>query len=132
MKVGDRLALEASVFGRYIVGEVPSATATELYVRVVRGHEETLAANDRRLLSLILRHPWTVSWIDAGLAIVNPHSKVRHRLHTMFAILESMPEYADYFLPRQRSPFYIVIIAFATIRGGFKAVLGGLFVKILS
>lgn len=49
----------------------------------------------------------------------------------MFAILEAMPEYAPYFLPRQRSGLYILVVGMVGIRAVAKALLGVVMVKVV-
>jgi hypothetical protein len=91
---------EAQCFARYLIGEPAAPAEIERYRRAVelRGAEPR-AGRDRRLLEHMIRHPWTIGPIDAGLALIDPESPVRFRLCLMLAVLEASPAHCPRFLP---------------------------------
>lgn len=98
---GD-LEAEARVFAHYLLRAAPPADTAERYARAVArllpGPE---APRDRALLAFARRHPWSIGSLDAAAALVAPHSRLRQRLLVMAAILETTPEGAAEFLPRE-------------------------------
>ncbi len=128
----DSIKKEAITFTRHIIGQQPSEAAVQLYVRAIEQQKNALNKNDQRLLAIITKKPGTTSYIDAGLAFLYPHSEVRHRLYLMFAILESLPEYTEYFLPVNRSPWYIFVVIGAGLQSIFKAIVGIMIVKVVT
>lgn len=114
---------EVSIFTYYLIRRVPSNATITLYNKAVRQGDK-LSSRDERLLRFILRHPRLLPSIDAGLALIHPHSEIRRRLYVLFAILESTPIYADYFLPINRNVFYILIAAGIGIRAIWRAIIG--------
>jgi hypothetical protein len=118
----DQAAAEARVLARYFVKQEPPQRVIASYRRMAAAHP--LQSADAKLLALLVRHPWLIGCIDGGLVILKPDSEVRRRLFTMLAILESSPEYTDYFLPRQQKPYYILFVGWAGLRGIAKALAG--------
>jgi hypothetical protein len=126
----DSLESEARLFTRYLIRSNASPQAIRLY----QGAMSTSQPNntDKRLLDFMVAHPGSIGLIDAGLVFHNASSEARRRLYVMFAILEASPEYYDFFLPKQRSPFYIFVILYAGIRAVIKAALGLILVKVIA
>jgi len=91
---------EAQRFARYLIGEPPRPEEIERYRRAVelRGAVPR-TERDRRLLERMIRHPWTIGPLDAGLALTDPDSPVRFRLCLMMAVLEASPAHCRRFLP---------------------------------
>jgi len=122
---------EAKVFGRYLINQKPGAAAVNLYAANIKASGTTYTKKEKKLLRLCLNHPWLTGLVDGGLAIVNPTSALRRRIYIMLAILESSPDYANYFLPRRRSMLYILVVLFAGARAVVKAILGTILVKVV-
>jgi hypothetical protein len=62
--------------------------------------------------------------LDSALALSNSESLLRQKLLLMSAILETRPQYAALFLPKQRSFFYLFYVGFVGVRAVAKAVAG--------
>jgi hypothetical protein len=93
---------EAAIFARYLVRRAPSAAVVTRYHEAVqRLFPEGDGARDRALLAFVARHPWSVGSLDAAAALVAPGSRLRQRLLVMAALLETTPEGAAEFLPRE-------------------------------
>ena len=54
---------------------------------------------DRALLERMVRQPWLIGPLDAGLALTDPESPVRFRLCLMLAVLEASTAHCRHFLP---------------------------------
>ena len=119
---------QAEIFGRYLLKIPPSSASKKLFVRIV-DRTDFISQQDANLLKFALERPWAISYIDAGLAVLNPDSELRRRLFIMFAILESMPDYYDYFLPKRRSFWYAFYVFFSGLRAALKATVGVVLVK---
>jgi hypothetical protein len=93
---------EAAIFARYLVRRSPPADVVARYREAVqRLSLEGAGARDRALLAFVGRHPWSVGCLDAAAALVAPGSRLRQRLLVMAALLETTPEGAAEFLPRE-------------------------------
>ena len=99
------LEREAEIFGRYLVGRVPSPA---IIARYVAASETLFTADaspaDRGTIAFVRRHPWSVGLLDGAAGLLRPGGQLRGRILVMGAILEASPEYADEFLPRNASP----------------------------
>lgn len=127
----DDLGLQAQVFSNYLIKDAPCPKAVELYIKRLQKEETTITARDTRLLKLCLKHPLLVGYIDAGLALIRPYSDVRRRIFIMFAILESMPEHSNHFLPHRRNPFYIIPVIGMGLRSILRSLGGIILIKAL-
>jgi hypothetical protein len=124
------LEQQAALFSRYLIGQTPSATVVSRYVQAVQ-RGAAISAAERRLIAFACRHPWSIGCLDAGLVLVNPHVEFRRRLYVMFAILEATPEHSDYFLPRQRSPLYLLWLGVVGLRAVARAIIGLILLKVV-
>ncbi|HWP66228.1 MAG TPA: hypothetical protein VNO26_09970 [Candidatus Limnocylindria bacterium] len=93
---------EAAIFARYLVGRAaPPAVVARYRDATARLFPEPPSPRDRALLAFVVRHPWSAGGLDAAAALVAPTSQLRQRLLLMAALLETTPEGADEFLPRE-------------------------------
>lgn len=122
---------EASTLGKYFLGKVPSKAVVDKYVYYSSLKSAPDSSSDRKNLQFALKYPGLIPFLDAGLALVNPHSDLRRRLYAMFAILESDMEYTDLFLAQKRSAFYLFILLFTGISAVLKAIIGILLLKLV-
>jgi hypothetical protein len=126
----DILANEARLFTRYLIHRDANPQAIRLYEAAMS--DSKLDNTDKKLLNFMVSHPGSIGFVDAGLVFHNSTSEARRRLYVMFAIIEASPEYYDFFLPKKRSPFYILVIVYSGIRAIIKAGLGLLLVKAIA
>jgi hypothetical protein len=93
---------EAAIFARYLLREPAPAEALRRYHEAVeRLFPDAASPRDRALLGFVTRHPWSVGALDAAAALLAPKSRLRQRLLLMAALLETTPEGAGEFLPRE-------------------------------
>ena len=93
---------EAAIFARYLVRDAAPADVAERYRdAVARLFPDPDGPRDRALLAFVRRHPWSVGCLDAAAALVARDSRLRQRLLVMAALLETTPEGAAEFLPRE-------------------------------
>jgi hypothetical protein len=123
-ETGDLVA-EATEFFRYLQKHQPvDEQAVRLYCRALAANPGKPSIKDQKLLTFIRRHPWSIGFIDSGLAIRRSSSEVRRRLYVMFSILETRPNLADDFLPQARKWWYIFIVVLTGVRAVFKSIFG--------
>lgn len=82
---------------------------------------------DEKIINFAFRHTRLIPFLDAGLVFVRPYSELRRRIYITFAIIESMPEYADHFLPKKTSFMSIII---PSIRAVLRAIVGFAIIKV--
>jgi len=115
-----RTRREAEIFTRYLIGRAPDKATVKLYVHIMQQSKAPIEAGDAQLLSFATRHAWSIGLLDSFAALFRPHAELRRRLYTLLAILESSPEYHDYFLPKQRSFVYLIFMGYAGARAVLK------------
>lgn len=126
----DILEKEAQLFTRYLIGKDANPRTVRLYKVAMAGSHPN--DSDKKLLNFMVSHPISIGLIDAGLIFHNTASEARRHLYVMFAIVEASPEYYDFFLPKNRSPFYVLYVGYAGVRAVIKAGLGLMLVKVIA
>lgn len=116
---------EAKIFGKYLLGgKMPNEQSVSLYQKAMQLKPVQLTEKETKLLQFILRNPRSASLIDSALGFFDSRNAVRKKILTMSAILETQPEYAQLFLPAERSFFYNIYIFWVGFRAVVKAVVG--------
>lgn len=115
---------KAEVLGRHVVGSDINGEVVRLYECALREIGSEAMGRDAAILPFVARAPWSLPYLDAALALVDPRSGLRRRVIAMTAILETCPAYADRFLPRERPALYGVNVCCKLLRAVFNAALG--------
>jgi hypothetical protein len=116
---------EAEVFGRYLLGgKSPNSKSISLYISAMTLRPASAIGRDEKILEFILKNPRSIGMIDGALAFSKKKSIVRRKILFMSAILETQPEYANIFLPQERSWFYNIYIFWVGFRAVMKAMAG--------
>lgn len=112
----DARAAEARLFTRYLVGREAPPALVERYVAA--SHQvlmPTLDPADAAVLAFVHRHPWSIGCLDAASGLLRPGGALRNRILLMAAVLETTPDFADQFLPRQMGP--LALVAYVAVAG---------------
>jgi hypothetical protein len=121
-ETGEDLAI---AIARHLIGEPPRSEEILRWRRAIDFHDARLARErDRRLWALITRKPWLIGPVDAGLALLDPVSPVRHRLYLMLAVLEASPDHTHHFLMRNDSALALLALAPRLTLAALRAALG--------
>ncbi|MEO5643830.1 MAG: hypothetical protein ABIQ40_00910 [Bacteroidia bacterium] len=123
----DSFQKEAEIFGRYLLGgKNPNAKSISLYTEAMKLRPAEVIGSDKKILVFILKNNWSIGMIDSALAFSKGKSVIRRKLLFMTAILETQPEYAELFLPQERSWFYSIYIFWVGCRAVMKMMAGKL------
>lgn len=92
---------EADLLARYLVGR---PAPPELVARYRAANRAIWNVGPPRreaaLVAFVRRHPWSLSYLDAASALVQPSGRLRGKVLVMAAVLETSPALSDEFLPR--------------------------------
>ncbi|MBI1798818.1 MAG: hypothetical protein HYR73_03940 [Candidatus Eisenbacteria bacterium] len=115
---------------RFLIREEPRPEEIARWRDAVRAHGAALTRErDRRLWSLLRSAPWLTSMVDAGLALSDPHSPVRHRHYLMLVVLEASPHHTRRFLPCDTSRFALIALGGRMVLAVLSATLGVVLVR---
>lgn len=116
---------EAEVLGKYLLGgKKPNAESISLYENANQIKPVSLNEREKKILAFLLRHPACAGLIDGALAFGSANGGIRRKILYMSAILETQPEYADLFLPKERGWFFNIYIFWVGCRAILKAIAG--------
>ena len=124
---------DARRIARGLVGEDPTADEVERWRRAVELRALPLASARERTLWAWARRgePW-LGWIDAGLALTDAYSPVRHRLYLMLAVLEASPAHLGRFEVKDTAPLAALVeLAGRGLAGALRSAVGLAFVTAL-
>lgn len=124
---------DARRIARALIGEDPTAEEVARWRRAVELRALPLATPRERTLWAWARRggPW-LGWVDAGLALSDPYSPVRHRLYLMLAVLEASPAHLARFEVKDVGPAAALAeLAGRGLAGALRSSLGLAFVTAL-
>jgi hypothetical protein len=122
---------EARVIANYLLGITPSTPSEQLYEEGLRELDIRIDPNNARQWNICLRHPILLPFVDAGLAMIDPHNPIRRRINLMFAILETDPGLADKFLINTNKVSWYFQYAYYGSRAVFRSIVGLIIVKLI-
>ena len=122
---------EASALASYLLGVSPSEVVVRHYRRAMECHSLEFEAWESRVWQRCLESPSLLGCVDGALALLRPNSAIRKRILLMQAILESVPEHAEQFLPQEHGRLYLLILIWTGIKAVFRTLLGCLLLWIL-
>jgi len=120
---------EADCLARYLVGRPAGTPEKQAYAEAMGKIDIVLTPQEAALWPKMLRSKFWLAGVDGGLALLQPTSPLRRKIFVMLAILEASPAYTAYFLSRDFSPFYLLKVGWAAVRGGARGLIGILLVK---
>ena len=121
---------EAVLIARYLLGVSLSHELQVRYATAIERLQVHLDQEEQRLWRFVERYPKTLRMIDGGLAFLKPQGGIRRKIYTMFAILETCPEYSDEFLPKTCTLLGLFRFAAIGLRAGLAAGLGLILIQI--
>lgn len=122
-------ASEAQILSRYLIGEQCSDAIAIHYQKALDAHQAILTTQQQKVWNKMLHSPLYMRLVDSGLAVVNPQSALRKRIFIMLCLLETTPEYVAYYLPQERSIFYLIPLGFRLAWSAVCLVVGVCLVK---
>ena len=130
MKELNSFEWEAKVLTRYLINRNPTEKAVSLYAEANQYCPIELTQEEQSKWHKALRFPFLLQFIDAGFALRKKPSSFRKKIILMFAILESLPEFSNYFLPEKRNNSLLIIFLIAC-KAAMRAGIGTLLLWIL-
>lgn len=121
---------QAAAYSRYLVGRAPSPEVLALYRSAASSLVEICGRADP-LVEFSLRYTWSLGCIDAALALTAPDAPLRRRLFTMFAILETQPQFADEFATFDHTLRDATAVVGELVFSGFQLLTGLLLLRFL-
>lgn len=106
----QELDSECVLITKYLVNQTPPA---ELIERYRAAHAKLLgdagSERDLAIIAFTQKHPWSLRYIDAAVAVLRPNALLRKKILVMMAIVETAPHYVEYFIPK-RTPLIKIIL----------------------
>jgi hypothetical protein len=118
------LAEECSKLTRYLIGKEPTAQVYLLFEKAHHHIAFEFAEKEKKLWNRCMRNSFLLYCVDAALATNKRASAIRKKIFVLLAILESVPDYHQHFLPAKRSPLYFITVFFISVKARAAALAG--------
>lgn len=115
---------EALVFGQYLIGQSINDTTIERYNRAVKKLDYHADEWEQEVVEKVIAKPNLIPYYDAAMALRHRNALLRKKVFVMLAILETRPEYANYFLSKEYPKTYIINVIGIGIRSVYRAIIG--------
>lgn len=120
----EQLYKEGQIFGKYILGIEINQKTIEQYINSFEASPMDIPEKEQLIIDKCVNKSWKLPYYDGALSLRNPNHLLKQKLLRMFAILETRPEYAEYFLGKNFPKGYILKIGLIGARGVFRAIVG--------
>lgn len=121
---------EAQVLSRYLIGEKCSDQTAHHYAEAILKLNATFTESEQKTWNSMIEFTFYLKLVDSGLAVINPQSPLRKRIFIMLTLLESSPDHVKYFLPQERSIWYIIPLGFTAALSAWFMIAGAITVKL--
>jgi Mg2+ and Co2+ transporter CorA len=115
---------EALVFGQYLIGQTINDATVERYNRAIEKLNYQADEWEQAIVEKAVRKPSLIPYYDAAMALRHRNALLRKKIFVMLAILETRPEYADYFLSKEYPKSYFLNVIGIGVRSVYRAVVG--------
>lgn len=123
------LGNEADVLCRYLNSMPATEQLRNRYAAAFEYKNLNLSGKEDRLWAKMMKHPRLIPFVDGGLAIIKPDSRIRHRIFLMLAISETSKEYSGNFLGPEKGIKAFLIFLLSGIRALWHAFAGIILIK---
>lgn len=115
---------EALVFGQYLIGQTINDATVERYNRAIEKLNYQADEWEQAIVEKAVRKPSLIPYYDAAMALRHRNALLRKKIFVMLAILETRPEYVDYFLSKEYPKSYFLNVIGIGVRSVYRAVVG--------
>lgn len=106
---------EEEIIVRYLVGKQATPRVVASYRYALQNIAVDFSNEQQRLWNLCMKRPWLIPHVDAWLGFRQPDHPVRKKIFIMLGVLETQPDYSEFFLPSRHSFIYLLNICVASI-----------------
>jgi hypothetical protein len=128
--VENNISREAKIFAKYLAGVKIDDVTALLYAKAIEARLLLCEGHDKRLETFILKYPFWIGFVDAALALTDKQSVLRKKIFVMLAIMETSPEYTEFFLAKKGSFFTLIRICAVGTRSVYRFILGFFLIKL--
>jgi hypothetical protein len=122
---------EAKLFAQYLGAKVDDDALLIKYSDAIEKLKLSLSEKEENVLRYLLQMPFLISFADGAWAFLNPKNGIRKRILVMSALLETEPQYVQYFLNQQDVSFPIFKLIFRGSVAVLKGMIGVLLMLLL-
>jgi hypothetical protein len=122
---------ESEIIVQYLVGIAATPRLNASYHLALQNIPVSFSAKEKKLWDACLSHPWMLPHVDAWLGFNYPDHPIRKKLFIMLGLLETQPEYCNFFIPSRYSFLHLFAVGFTCVWALFKIVAGRLITWII-
>jgi hypothetical protein len=115
----------------YLINRKPSAALCTAYHCALEKIRIDFSSTEKKLWIACQQRRWILPYVDAYLAFRHSSHPIRRKLFVMLALLETQPDYHEFFLPDSHSYIQLPIVLFKSLWSILKIGLGKLVLWII-
>ncbi|HUQ67088.1 MAG TPA: hypothetical protein VM101_13085 [Flavitalea sp.] len=117
---------------KYLTGIEPDHKLIDVYQYASKKIPVALSVTDEKLWKACVKHTWLIPYIDAYLGFSQPTHPIRKKLFMVLALLETQPEYHQFFLTSGTSRLKaFFIVAAVSVSSVIKIIIGRILLWII-
>lgn len=122
---------EAKLFAQYLGAKVDDEALLQKYTNAIEKLKLSLSEKEESVLRYLIKMPILLPFADGAWAFLNPKNGIRKRMLVMSALIETEPQYVQYFLNQQDVSFPIFRFIFRGSVAVLRGVIGVLLMLLL-
>jgi len=119
---------EAKLFAQYLGVKVDDKVLLTKYSDAIEKLKFSLNEKEENILWYLLKMPFLLPFLDGAWAFLKPENGIRKRILVMNALIETQPQYVQFFLNQKDVPFPIIKLIFRGLVAVLRGIIGVLLI----
>ena len=115
---------EAKLFAQYLGVKVDDKVLLTKYSDAIEKLKFSLNEKEENILWYLLKMPFLLPFVDGAWAFLKPENGIRKRILIMNALIETQPQYVQFFLNQKDVPFPIIKLIFRGLMAVLRGIIG--------
>ena len=122
---------EAKLFAQYLGAKVDDKVLLTKYTDAIEKLKFRLNEKEENVMQYLHKMPFLLPFVDGAWAFLKPENGIRKRILIMNALIETQPQYVQFFLNQKDVPFPIIKLIFRGLVAVLRGIIGVLLILLL-
>ena len=122
---------EAKLFAQYLGAKANDDALLIKYTDAIEKLKLSLSEKEENVLRYLLKMPFLLSFADGAWAFLNPKNGIRKRILVMSALIETEPQYVQFFLNEKDVSFSVFKLLFRGSVAVLRGIIGVFLILVL-
>ena len=126
--MNQSMQYEAQLFAHYLGAKVDDKVLLAKYTDAIEKLKFSLNEQEEHILRYLLKMPFLLPFLDGAWAFLKSENGIRKRILVMNALMETQPQYVQFFLNQNDVPFPIIKLIFRGLMAVLRGIIGVLLI----